>query len=242
MTLEDSKPVQAADSPVVSFIVPVLNEAASIRTFLELLRADCRQHCEIIVVDGGSHDGTAALAARACDRVVQSARGRAVQMNSGARQAVGKILCFVHADSQLPQHADQTISDALSRGIRKWGRFDVRLSGTHPLLRVVERLMNWRSRLTGIATGDQALFMTTALFESVGGFPEIALMEDIAMSRKLKSAGPPICLSRRLITSSRRWEKHGIVRTILLMWKLRLLYFFGVDPAQLARRYYGRGV
>lgn len=238
----DSTPVQAADSPVLSFIVPVLNEAASIESFLESLRTCCKHPCEIIVVDGGSQDITAALAAAHCDRVVLSAKGRAVQMNSGARQATGSIFCFVHADSQLPRHADQTIYEALSGGIRKWGRFDVRLSGTHPLLRIVERLMNWRSRLTGIATGDQALFMTRALFDAVGGFPEIALMEDIAMSRKLKSAGPPVCLSQRLITSSRRWERHGILRTIILMWKLRLLYFFGVDPAHLARRYYGRGV
>ena len=238
----DATQVEDDDSPALSFIVPVLNEAASITGFLELLRACCKRHCEIIVVDGGSHDDTAALAAARCDRVISSARGRAVQMNSGARRAMGAILCFVHADSQLPRHADQTIRDALSDGTRTWGRFDVRLSGSHLLLRVVERLMNWRSRLTGIATGDQALFMTRELFEAVGGFPEIALMEDIAMSRTLKSNGPPVCLSQPLITSSRRWEQYGILRTIVLMWKLRLLYFLGVDPARLARRYYGRGV
>ena len=161
-------------------------------------------------------------------------------MNAGARQASGTILCFLHADSRLPYHADESICEALSGGRRKWGPFDVRLSGGHPLLRVVERLMNWRSHLTGITTGDQGLFVARELFESVGGFPEIALMEDIAISRELKSGGPPVCLPHRLITSSRRWENHGILRTIILMWKLRLLYFFGADPAQLAQRYYGR--
>ena len=227
---------------MLSFVVPVLNEATSIEGFLESLRACYKQRCEIIVVDGGSQDGTAALAAAHCDRVVLSTKGRAVQMNSGARRALGTILCFVHADSRLPLHADQSIRAALSQQGRKWGWFDVRLSGGHPLLRVVEHLMNWRSRLTGIATGDQALFMTRTLFDAAGGFPDIALMEDIAMSRKLKAMGPPARLQQRLVTSSRRWEKYGILRTIILMWKLRLLYFLGADPTRLAQRYYGRGV
>ena len=230
------------NAPLLSFIVPVLNEADGIEHFLLSLRACSQTPCEIIVVDGGSSDATAALAAAHCDDVIVSGRGRAVQMNAGARRSTGMLLCFAHADSSLPPAADQSIRAALGDGVRKWGRFDVRLSGRHPLLRVVERLMNWRSRLTGIATGDQAIFMTRDLYESAGGFPEIALMEDIAMSRKLKSLGPPVCLSQRLITSSRRWEQHGVFRTILLMWKLRLLYFLGADPAQLAQRYYGRGV
>jgi rSAM/selenodomain-associated transferase 2 len=233
---------RTSNAPLLSFIVPVLNEADGIEHFLLSLRACCQQPCEIIVVDGGSSDATATLAAPHCDHVIASAKGRAAQMNAGARRSTGTLLCFVHADSSLPTAADQNIRAALGGGVRKWGRFDVRLSGRHPLLRVVERLMNWRSRLTGIATGDQAIFMTRELYDSAGGFPEIALMEDIAMSRRLKSLGPPVCLSQRLITSSRRWEQQGVLRTILLMSKLRLLYFLGADPGRLAQRYYGRGV
>jgi rSAM/selenodomain-associated transferase 2 len=227
---------------MLSFIVPVLNEAAGIEHFLHSLRACCLQDCEIIVVDGGSSDATTRLAKPLCDHVFVSTRGRAMQMNAGARRSTGALLCFVHADSSLPPCADLHIRAALDDDDREWGRFDVRLSGRHPMLRVVERTMNLRSRLTGVATGDQALFMTRDLFESAGAFPEIPLMEDIAMSRKLKSLGPPACLSQRLITSSRRWEQNGVLRTILLMWKLRLLYFLGADPTRLAQRYYGHDV
>lgn len=219
----------------------MLNEAAGIEAFLASLHACCREACEIVVVDGGSNDQTAQLAGPGSDIVIAAPRGRAAQMNAGARKASGEVLCFLHADSQLPDHADQIIREALSHRQHQWGRFDVRLSGHHPLLRVVEALMNLRSRLTGIATGDQALFVRREVFDAIGGFPEIALMEDVAMSRKLKSVAPPICLRQRLITSSRRWEIHGIVRTIVLMWKLRLLYFLGADPARLAQRYYSRG-
>ena len=230
------------NAPLLSFIVPVLNEADGIEHFLLSLRACCQQPCEIIVVDGGSSDATVTLAEPHCDHVIVSGKGRAVQMNAGARRSTGTLLCFVHADSSLPPAADENIRAALGDSGRQWGRFNVRLSGCHPLLRVVERLMNWRSRITGIATGDKALFMTRDYYESTGGFPEIALMEDIAMSRKLKSLGRPVCLSQRLITSSRRWEQNGVLRTIVLMWKLRLLYSLGADPARLAQRYYGRGV
>jgi rSAM/selenodomain-associated transferase 2 len=216
----------------LSIIVPALNEAGSIVSFLKSVREACNQPTEIIVVDGGSDDATTALASAFCDRVVVSAKGRAIQM----------ILCFVHADSSLPPRADEHIRDALAPGTNKWGRFDVRLSGSAPALRMVENTMNWRSRMTGIATGDQAMFMTRSVFDKVGGFPEIALMEDIAMSRLLISHSRPACLRQRLVTSSRRWEQHGILRTILSMWKLRLLYFLGADPARLARSYYGREV
>ncbi len=236
---EQQDPASAAPA-TVSFIVPVLNEAGGIEAFLAALRACCAHSCEIVVVDGGSDDRTAQLAAADSDIVIAAPRGRAAQMNAGASSASGRIFCFVHADSRLPDDADRIIRDALSQRQRHWGRFDVRLSGHNCLLRVVEAMMNLRSRLTGIATGDQALFVRREAFDAVGGFPEIALMEDIAMSRALKSVGPPVCLRQRLTTSSRRWEIHGIVRTIVLMWKLRLLYFLGVDPARLAQRYYGR--
>ena len=226
----------------ISIVVPVLNEADTIISFLQSIRSACSTATEIIVVDGGSDDGTAALAAAFCDRVVTSAKGRAMQLNAGAKQASGTIVCFLHADSSLPSQAGNLMCDALGSPVNGWGRFDVRLSGRHPMLRVIERLMNWRSRLTSIATGDQAMFMSRALFDEVGGFPEIALMEDIAMSDRLKRHSAPRCLSQAVLTSSRRWEKHGILRTIVLMWKLRLLYFLGVDPARLARYYYGHGV
>lgn len=226
----------------ISIVVPVLDEANTIVSFLQSVRRACQPAMEIIVVDGGSRDGTATLAADHCDHIVVAAKGRAVQMNAGAKLASGKILCFLHADSLLPPHAGRLMREALGGAASGWGRFDVRLSGRHRVLRVVERLMNWRSRLTGIATGDQTMFMTRDLFDKVGGFPEIALMEDIAMSRKLKAQSPPRCLPDVVVTSSRRWEKNGILRTVVLMWRLRLLYFFGADPARLARRYYRRCV
>jgi len=225
----------------VSIIVPVFNEAESIEAFLVSVRESCAGCAQIIVVDGGSTDATAALARPLSDQLVQSRKQRAAQMNAGARHANAEIFWFLHADSRLPEHADELIRDALTRSGRSWGFFYVRLSGGHFMLRIVERLMNWRSRLTGIASGDQGMFVKRELFASVGGFPGIALMEDIAMSRKLKSAGRPVCLPQKLVTSSRRWERNGMLRTILLMWKLRFLYFLGVEPDKLAHMYYGRG-
>lgn len=235
-------PARNEVSETLSIVVPVLNESDSIVYFLQSVRSTCARSTEIIVVDGGSNDGTATLAAAFCDRVITTAKGRAIQLNAGAKRASGTIVCFLHADSSLPPGAVNLMCDALGSPANGWGRFDVRLSGRHPMLRVIERLMNWRSRLTGIATGDQAIFMSRALFNEVGGFPEIALMEDIAMSDRLKRHSPPRCLSQAVLTSSRRWEKNGMLRTIVLMWKLRLLYFLGVDPARLARYYYGHGV
>jgi rSAM/selenodomain-associated transferase 2 len=158
-------------------------------------------------------------------------------MNAGAAAARGEILCFLHADSRLPEGADGLMIDGLARSRRSWGRFDVRIDGMHPLLRVIARMMNWRSRLTGIATGDQGLFITRSLFEAAGRFPEIALMEDIALARRLKRYGPPLCIAHRLTTSGRRWEQHGVWRTMLLMWRLRLAYWLGADPDKLALQY-----
>ena len=226
--------------PELSIIVPVLNEAATIGSFLDALPMRCKSRPEVIVVDGGSNDATRSHALPRCDQLILSRPGRALQMNAGAKRAGGSILWFLHADSSLPQHPDRAITQALSGSQFAWGCFDVRLSGTRPMLRVVEVMMNWRSRLSAICTGDQGLFMTREAFQAVGGFPEISLMEDIAISRRLKSISRPARISLPLITSSRRWERKGIARTIVLMWKLRLLYFFGADPARLARQYYGR--
>lgn len=222
----------------ISTILPVLNEEAHIITCLNALQSLRGPDGELIVVDGGSRDRTVALAEPLADRVIGSSRGRATQMNAGARQASGDILWFLHADSLPPPDAATLIPAALAQPDRDWGRFDVRLSGRHPLLRVVEILMNARSRLTDIATGDQGLFVRREVFERVGGYPPIPLMEDIALSRLLKRHSRPACLRQRLTVSSRRWESNGLLRTILLMWRLRLAYFFGADPERLARIYY----
>lgn len=211
----------------LSIVVPALNEAGGIRAALDALAPLRARGHEVIVVDGGSTDGTAELAAALCDRVLSAPRGRASQMNAGARAASGEVLLFLHADTRLPERF--TIpADSL------WGRFDVRIQGRHPLLRVVAWAMNLRSRLTGIATGDQAIFVRRQAFP---GFEEIPLMEDIALSRRLKRLGAPACLREQVVTSGRRWESRGVLRTIFLMWRLRLLYFLGVSPQSLARRY-----
>ena len=224
--------------PAISIILPTLNEEAQIVAGLQALQPLRGQNCELIVADGGSRDRTAALAKPLADQVIMSARGRAAQMNAGASKAQGDILWFLHADSLPPPDAVELIRAVLSNPDRHWGRFDVRLSGCHPALRMVETLMNVRSRLTSIATGDQGIFIRRTLFEQIGGYPSIALMEDIALSRLLKRYGRPACLRQRLQTSSRRWERDGIIRTILLMWRLRLAYFLGADPDRLARNYY----
>jgi len=219
-------------APRLSIIVPTLNEAARIGAALEAL-APLRAHGhEVIVVDGGSDDATVDLARPLADRVLTSARGRALQMNAGARAARGEALLFLHADSQLPARADELILRALARSA--WGRFDVEIESRHPLLKVVAAAMNLRSRLSGIATGDQAIFVRRDAFP---GFPQIALMEDIALSRVLKRRGRPACLRERVSTSGRRWEARGVLRTIVLMWRLRLLYALGVAPQRLARQY-----
>jgi rSAM/selenodomain-associated transferase 2 len=220
----------------VSIIVPVLNEATGITEFLQSLATVRSEAVEIIVVDGGSTDQTAALAAPHVDRVVHAAKGRAAQMNAGAAMACGSIFLFLHADTQLPAGALEAIDRVTEQGAA-WGRFDVTIEGGSHWLKLVASMMNWRSRLTGIATGDQAMFVTHVAFNAVGGFPQIALMEDIAISTLLNQQAPCACLSQRVVTSGRRWERYGVWRTILLMWRLRLAYFFGADPNQLARQY-----
>ncbi len=221
----------------ISIIVPTLDERATLPRLLAALQAARAAGHELIVVDGGSRDGTAGIAAPHADRVLTSTRGRAAQMNAGAALARGALLWFVHADTLPPAGACTHIAAALSGGDRVWGRFDVRLSGTHPLLGGVARAMNLRSRLTGICTGDQAIFVARTAFERVGGFPAQPLMEDIALTRALKRLSRPACIATPVITSSRRWERHGIGRTILLMGWLRLAYRLGVPPARLAHWY-----
>lgn len=221
----------------ISIIIPTLNEAEGIRATLEALQPLRARGHEVIVVDGGSTDGTPELAHDLADRVIASERGRALQQNAGAAVAGGGVLLFLHADTRLPDRADEIVLGGLRRAGRGWGRFDVRLSGAHPLLRVVERMIGWRSRATGIATGDQAMFIRRDGFTRAGGFPEIPLMEDVALSKALRRMGPPACLRERVVTSSRRWEQRGILRTIALMWRLRLEYALGADPARLAERY-----
>jgi rSAM/selenodomain-associated transferase 2 len=221
----------------LSIVVPVLDEAAGIEAHLATLAPLRASGAEVIVVDGGSTDATRDLAEPLADRVIVAPRGRATQMNAGAALATGDVLLFLHADTRLPPNADASIAAALGETGRQWGRFDVAIEGRHLLLPLVAALMNARSRATGIATGDQAIFVQREVFRTVGGFPPIALMEDVAVSKRLKRVGCPLALRQRVLTSGRRWEAHGVVSTILLMWRLRLAYFFGADPDTLAKRY-----
>lgn len=223
----------------LSIVIPCLNEAASIESTLIPLQGMRRRGVEVIVADGGSEDSTAEIARLLVDTVISSPRGRARQMNAGANVAGGDVLLFLHADTLLPEQADLDIAQALQSVERVWGRFDVSIHGRPRLLPLVAALMNLRSRLTGIATGDQAMFVRRNVFTTLGGFPEQPLMEDIAMSARLKRVSRPICLSARVTTSGRRWERHGLWRTILLMWWLRLQFFFGRDVDRLALRYDG---
>jgi len=221
----------------LTVIVPVLNEAESIAARLAALRPLRERGCELIVADGGSADGTPELAFPHADRLITAPKGRAKQMNAGAALADGDLLLFLHADTELPPHADRLIIEGLEATGRQWGRFDVAITGQHRLLPVIAGFMNRRSRLTGVATGDQGMFMRKAAFEACGGFPEIPLMEDIALSDRLRRRGPPLCLKERALTSGRRWERNGVIPTILLMWRLRLAFFLGADPRRLARTY-----
>ncbi|MGC3874724.1 TIGR04283 family arsenosugar biosynthesis glycosyltransferase [Halomonas sp. GXIMD04776] len=221
--------------PQLSIIIPTLNEAQEIETHLVSLLGLWVCGSEIIVVDGGSQDQTVALASPLASRVLVCEPGRALQMNIGANASQGNYLLFLHADTRLPKRADKLISSALTR--RAWGRFDVKLSGRHAMLKVVAGAMNLRSRLTGIATGDQAIFMTRQAFDAAGGFPEQPLMEDIEMSARLRRLSPPTCLHHRVTSSGRRWMRNGLWRTILLMWRLRYRYWRGMDSHSLANHY-----
>ena len=221
-------------------VVPVFNEAIVIESTLTRLAALRTRGVRVIVVDGGSTDATTTLAKPHADQVMQSDRGRAQQMNAGARVAIetgAEVLLFVHADSELPHSADRLIDTALRTSGRVWGRFDVRIDGAAPMLTIVSAMMNWRSRLTGICTGDQAIFVRRSAFEQLSGFAPIALMEDIEFSKRAKHISPPVAISTRVVTSGRRWQRHGIWRTIVLMWRFRIAYFLGANPQRLAQRY-----
>lgn len=221
----------------LSIIIPVLNEACRLPILLASVAPFRSRSVQVVFVDGGSTDGSAGLIERAGLQVVCSAKGRALQMNAGAAAASGDVLLFLHADTILPAGADALIFDALAASSRVWGRFDVHIDGRLRMLRLVAFMMNWRSRLTGIATGDQAIFVRRDAFRTIHGFPDQPLMEDIELSRRLKQFSAPLCLSERVTTSGRRWETRGVWRTILLMWHLRLRYWLGAPPESLASQY-----
>ena len=223
----------------IVIVVPVFNEALVLPRLihdLTTLNEIANPSFELVFVDGGSTDNTMALIVDAGLRVIKSAKGRAWQMNAGAAQTTGDLLLFLHADTQLPENALAAISSNML-GNTCWGRFDVRITGKSWMLGVVSRMMNWRSRLTGIATGDQAMFMTRGAFQKIGGFPEQALMEDVEASRRLRQLSRPACIASPVITSGRRWETRGVLTTIVLMWRLRWAYWRGQDPQQLAKLY-----
>ena len=221
----------------VSIIVPMLNEAPGLPGLLARLTELERQGCEILIVDGGSDDGSVSLAERAGFRVLASQKGRARQMNLGAAQATGDVLLFLHADTLLPEDALTTLRQSMQKTAAVWGRFDVLIDGAHPMLRVIATLMNHRSRWTGIATGDQAIFVTRKAFNAVGGYPDQPLMEDIELSNRLRALARPACIPTPVRTSGRRWESRGVWRTVLLMWRLRWAYWRGTPAEQLAQRY-----
>ena len=221
----------------LSIVMPVLNEAAGLGAALQALAPLLARGAELIVADGGSSDQSAALALTSGAQLVNAPRGRALQMNAGAVQARGEVLLFLHADTTLPANAVALISEALASGPRVWGRFDVAITGRPAMLKLIATLMNLRSRWSGIATGDQAMFMTRAAFEAVGGFPAQPLMEDIEISKRLLLLSRPACLRAKILTSGRRWEARGVWRTVLLMWRLRFAYWRGATSDHLAELY-----
>ncbi len=223
-------------TPRISIIVPVLNEADGIGAALHALAQERVQGAEVIVVDGGSSDATLGRCDGLADFVLVGPRGRARQMNFGAARATGTVLLFLHADTRLPPGALTLVQAAVDAG-HDWGRFDVSIEGGSRMFPLIATLMNWRSRLSGIATGDQAIFVRRDVFDALGGFPDQPLMEDIELCKRLRRRGRPACLAQCVVTSGRRWEQRGVWRTIVLMWRLRFLYWCGVSVQQLAKAY-----
>ena len=223
-------------SPRLSIIVPALDEAGFIAATLDALAPLRQRGHEVIVVDGGSRDTTLALCRGRTDAAFTAPQGRARQMNAGAARARGEVLLFLHADTFLPARCDALVAEALARGAL-WGRFDVRISGRSPLFPVIAALMNWRSRWSGIATGDQAIFVRRTRFEQVGGYADLPLMEDVDLSRRLRALGAPACVREPALTSGRRWEARGVWRTVWLMWRLRWRHWRGVPVEVLAKAY-----
>jgi rSAM/selenodomain-associated transferase 2 len=234
VAVSDAMPI--FESTHLCIVVPVLNEAQGIQATLQALAPLRQRGARVVVVDGGSQDDTRALAQAHADAVIEGPRGRSLQMNAGAALGWGEVLLFLHADTTLPEHADAHLLQALSQG-HVWGRFDVRIDGRPRMLAVVAAMMNLRSRWTGIATGDQAIFMRRATFAQVGGFAPLPLMEDIDLSQRLRAVGSPACLRQRVRTSGRRWEQRGVWRTIVLMWRLRWRYWRGESAHSLAEDY-----
>jgi rSAM/selenodomain-associated transferase 2 len=220
----------------LSIIIPVFNESKEVEICLSKLQVLRKQGHEVIVVDGGSNDNTIILASSLCDHIIKSGKSRSIQMNAGAAEATGEHLIFLHVDTALPIDIPSLFLQ-FKNNKNEWGRFDITLSGTHFLFRIIENCMNIRSRLTGIATGDQAIFVNKKIFNEINGFPEISLMEDVALSSLLLKYSKPICFKERVVSSSRRWEENGIIKTILKMWLLRLLYFFNFDTNNLEKIY-----
>ena len=221
----------------ISFIIPTLNEETIVGATLQALQSPRERGHEVIIADGGSKDGTLVACTGLVNHVVLSERGRARQMNAGAAVAHGDVLLFLHADTQLPTDADLRVLAVLACAGCVWGRFDIRLAGRNPVYRLIEFMINLRSSVSGIATGDQAIFVRRSIFLTLGGYPDIPLMEDIAICRALKRFARPYCLRVRAVTSCRRWEQRGILRTMILMWCLRLAYALGVSAGRLARYY-----
>ncbi len=236
--IDDEHRHEDKETVLVSIIIPTLNESKSIEESLRPLQSLRKQGFEIIVVDGGSADGTKSLAAPLVDQLVQGPKGRSRQMNAGSVYAKGQWLLFLHADTQLPSDI-QSWKISIDQSQLLWGFFRIRLCGHSIMFRIIEKAVNLRSCLTKVATGDQCIFVRKSVFNSVGLFPEIPLMEDVAISKCLRSLSEPLVYRSKATTSSRRWEENGILNTILLMWSLRLAYFFGVDPQRLHRFYYG---
>ncbi|MFT5321306.1 MAG: rSAM/selenodomain-associated transferase 2 [Pseudohongiellaceae bacterium] len=222
----------------ITIIIPVLNDVDALKMLLPQLQACREQGHELLVIDGGSSDGSIPFSRNLVDRILMTGVGRGRQMNLGAENASHNILLFLHADSRISDQCLEELLAAMSESCNHWGRFDVQLDQPGFSYSVIAAMMNLRSRLSGVSTGDQGMFVRREIFHRVGGFQSISLMEDIALSKALRKHSRPVCLSSKLLTSARRWQQQGIVKTIFLMWSLRLAYFLGANPDKLAEIYY----